>query len=123
MHCTPAGGAVGKGAARFPDRKGDRLQPQALAGVGALHRGRHLSAGSNWVENQIRPIAIAHNNWLFAGSLRTGRPAAAVMSLVHSAKLNGREPHACVDVMQRLPTQPASRTSELLPHRWHPARA
>ncbi len=83
-----------------------------------------LPVDNNWVENQIRPIAIGRNNWLFAGSLRAGKRAAAVMSLVHSAKLNGHEPHAYLkDVMQRLPTQPASRIGELLPHRWRPAGA
>ena len=83
-----------------------------------------LPADNNWVENQIRPIAIGRNNWLFAGSLRAGKRAAAVMSLVHSARLNGHEPHAYLkDVMQRLPTQPASRIGELLPHRWHPPQA
>ena len=39
-------------------------------------------------------IAIGRNNWLFAGSLRPGERAAAIMSLVHSARLNGHEPHA-----------------------------
>jgi len=83
-----------------------------------------LPADNNWVENQIRPIAIGRNNWLFAGSLRAGKRAAAIMSLVHSAKLNGHEPHAYLkDVMERLPTQPASRIGELLPHRWSPASA
>jgi transposase len=83
-----------------------------------------LPADNNWVENRIRPIAIGRNNWLFAGSLRAGKRAAAIMSLVHSAKLNGHEPHAYLkDVMQRLPTQPASRIGELLPHRWQPLQA
>jgi transposase len=41
------------------------------------------------------------------------------MSLLHSARLNGHEPHAYLrDVLERLPTQPASRAGELLPHRW-----
>jgi transposase len=80
-----------------------------------------LPADNNWVENQIRPIAIGRNNWLFAGSLRAGKRAAAIMSLVHSARLNGHDPHVYLkDVMQRLPTQPASRIGELLPHRWAP---
>jgi len=82
-----------------------------------------LPIDNNWVENQIRPIAIGRNNWLFAGSLRAGKRAAAVMSLVHSARLNGHEPHAYLrDVLERLPTQPASRIGELLPHRWQPTR-
>ncbi len=81
-----------------------------------------LPADNNWVENQIRPIAIGRNNWLFAESLRAGKRAAAVMSLVHSARLNGHEPYAYLkDVLERLPTQPASRVGELLPHRWRPA--
>ena len=78
-----------------------------------------LPADNNWVENQIRPIAIGRNNWLFAGSMRAGQRAAAVMSLVHSARLNGHDPYAYLkDVLERLPTQPASRVDELLPHRW-----
>ena len=77
-------------------------------------------ADNNWVDNQIRPIAIGRNNWLFAGSLRAGKRAAAVMSLVHSARLNGHDPYAYLkDVLDRLPAQPASRIGELLPHRWH----
>ena len=37
-----------------------------------------LPVDNNWIENQIRPIAIGRNNWLFAGSLRAGQRAAAV---------------------------------------------
>ena len=78
-----------------------------------------LPIDNNWVENQIRPIAIGRNNWLFAGSLRAGKRAAAVMSLVHSARLNGHDPYAYLsDVLERLPTQPASQVEDLLPHRW-----
>ncbi len=59
---------------------------------------------------------------MFAGSLRAGKRAAAVMSLVHSARLNGHDPYAYLkDVLERLPTHPASRVQELLPHRWQPA--
>lgn len=70
-------------------------------------------------ENRIRPIALGRHNWLFAGSLRAGKRAAAVMSLIHSAKLNGHDPYAYMrDVLTKLPTHPASRIEELLPHRW-----
>jgi transposase len=81
-----------------------------------------LPIDNNWVENRIRPIALGRQNWLFAGSLRAGKRAAAVMSLVHSAKLNGHDPYAYLrDVLERLPTHPASRIGELLAHRWRPA--
>lgn len=81
-----------------------------------------LPIDNNWVENRIRPIAIGRSNWLFAGSLRAGKRAAPIMSLIHSAKLNGLDPYAYIrDVLERLPTQPASRIEELLPHRWKPS--
>jgi hypothetical protein len=61
-----------------------------------------LPIDNNWVENQIRPIAIGRGNWLFAGSLRAGQRAAAVMSLVHSARMNGHDPYAYLkDVCKR----------------------
>jgi transposase len=83
-----------------------------------------LPISNNWVENQIRPIALGRANWLFAGSLRAGKRAAAVMSLVHSARINGHDPYAYLrDVLERLPTHPASRVTDLLPHRWQPAVA
>ena len=78
-----------------------------------------LPVDNNWIENQIRPIAIGRNNWLFAGSLRAGQRAAAVMTLIQSARLNGHDPYAYLkDVLARLPTQRVSLVHELLPHRW-----
>jgi transposase len=68
--------------------------------------GGRLPIDNNWVENQIRPIAISRGNWLFAGSLRASQRAAAVMSLIHSDKLNGHDPYAYLkDGLARLPAQ------------------
>ena len=85
---------------------------------------RYLDDGAvpidnNWVENQIRPWALGRSNWLFAGSLRSGQRAAAIMSLIQSAKINGHDPYAYLkDVLDRLPTQKCSEINELLPHHW-----
>jgi hypothetical protein len=69
-------------------------------------------------------LLLGRSNWLFAGSLRAGQRAAAIMSLVHSARINGHDPYAYLrDVLERLPTQPASRINELLPHHWQPDQA
>lgn len=58
-------------------------------------------------------------NWLFAGTLLAGQRAAAIMSLIQSAKLNGHDPYAYLkDILQRLPTQRACDIDELLPNRW-----
>ena len=71
----------------------------------------------------LRLCAAAHNrkNWLFAGSLRAGQRAASIMSLLHTARLNGHEPYRYLkDVLERLPTQPASALADLLPAHWAP---
>jgi len=74
---------------------------------------------NNHIEMQIRPVAIGRANWLFAGSLRAGKRAAAIMSLIQSAKLNGLNPYAYLrDVLERLPTHPDNRIDDLLPHNW-----
>ena len=78
-----------------------------------------LPIDNNWAENQIRPIAIGRKNWLFAGSLRAGQRAAAVMSLIQSARLNGHDPYVYLkDVLQRLTTHKNNLIVKLLPHRW-----
>lgn len=87
---------------------------------------RYLGDGAvpidnNQVENQIRPWALGRSNWLFAGSLRSGKRAAAIMSLIQSARMNGHDPYAYLkDVLIRLPTQRASGIRMLLPHNWLP---
>ena len=87
---------------------------------------RYLDDGAvpidnNWAENQIRPWALGRKNWLFAGSLRSGKRASAIMSLIQSARLNRHDPYAYLkDVLTRLPTQRASEIDQLLPHKWQP---
>jgi transposase len=67
-------------------------------------------------------VALGRNNWLFAESLRAGQRAAAVMSLVQSAKLNGHDPYRYLkDALERLLTQPSSRLADLLPKMWQGA--
>lgn len=80
-----------------------------------------LPADNNHLENRIRLVALGRSNWLSAGSHRTGQRAATIMSLIQPAKLNGHDPYRYLkDVLERLPTQPASRLEELLPHHWKP---
>jgi hypothetical protein len=77
---------------------------------------------NNHIENQMRPWAMGRKAWLFIGSQLAGERAAMVMSLLQSAKLNGRDPYTYLkDVLMRLPMLPNSRLEDLLPHRWRPA--
>lgn len=81
-----------------------------------------LPIDNNPVERSIRPIAVGRKNWLFAGSKAAGERAAAIMSLIATAKQNGHEPYAYLkDVLTRLPTHPDRRIAQLLPHTWLPA--
>lgn len=76
----------------------------------------NLPIDNNPVENAIRPITLGRRNWLFTGSERAGRRAAAIQSLLATAKLNGLEPLAWLkDTLEKLPTWPYSRIDELLP--------
>ena len=78
----------------------------------------NLPIDNNPVENSIRPIALGKKNWLFAGSERAGRRAAAIQSLLGTAKLNGLEPVAWLTgVLEKLPTWKNNRLEELLPLR------
>jgi transposase len=77
-----------------------------------------LPIDNNPVENAIRPIAIGKKNWLFAGSERAGKRAAAIQSLLGTARLNGLDPAAWLrDTLEKLPAWPNSRIDELLPLR------
>ena len=72
---------------------------------------------NNHVQNLMRPWAIGFKAWWFVGSELVEQRAAVVMSLVHSAKLNGPDPWSCLkNLMERLPTHLNSRIEELLPH-------
>jgi transposase len=76
----------------------------------------HLPIDNNPVENCIRPIALGKKNWLFAGSERAGKRAAAIQTLLGTAKLNGINPADWLrDTLEKLPTWPNRRIDELLP--------
>ena len=81
----------------------------------------HYPIDNNPVENAIRPIALGRKNWLFAGSEAAGRRAAAIQSLLETARANGIEPLAWLtDTLEKLPTWPYRRLDELLPLKMRP---
>jgi transposase len=78
---------------------------------------------NNAAERAVRGIALGRKSWLFAGSDRGGDRAAAMYSLIYTAKLNGVDPRAWLaDVLARIADLPASRLHELLPWNWRKAR-
>jgi transposase len=76
-----------------------------------------LEADNNIAENAIRGIALGRRNWLFAGSHAGGERAAAMYSILQTAKLNGVNPEAYLtDTLARIAAgHPISRIAELMP--------
>jgi transposase len=82
-----------------------------------------LEIDNNAAERAIRAIALGRKNWLFAGSHAGGERAAAMYTLIETAKLNGIDPEGWLrDVLERLATHPARLVADLLPWRWAAAR-
>ncbi len=78
-----------------------------------------LEIDNNAAERSIRPLALGRKNYLFAGSDKGGERAAAVYSLIETAKLNSIDPEAYLrDVLSRIADHPINRIGELLPWNW-----
>ena len=71
-----------------------------------------------------RAIAIGRRAWLFAGSDRGGERAAAMFTLIETAKLNGVDPQGWLaDVLRRINDHPAAKLHELMPWHWKKSEA
>src|SRR6266850_1910992 len=83
-----------------------------------LEDGR-VCLSNNAAERGLRGIALGRKSWLFCGSDRGGQRAAAMYSLIVTAKMNGVDPQAWLsDVLSRIAAHPAHRLDELLPWNW-----
>jgi transposase len=88
-----------------------------------LDDGR-ICLSNNAAERALRGIALGRKSWLFAGSDRGGQRAAAIYSLIVTAKLNNVDPQAWLaDVLARIADHPAHSIDQLLPWNWRPRSA
>ena len=75
-----------------------------------------IEIDNNAAERALRAVALGRKNYLFAGSDAGGERAAAIYSLIGTAKLNGLDPEAYLrDVLERINEHPINRIAELLP--------
>jgi transposase len=82
-----------------------------------------LHIDNNISERTLKLIGMGRLNWLFLGSDNGGKTAAVLFSFTATCKYLGIDAFAYLrDVFERLPTHPAERLEELLPHRWQAAR-
>ena len=83
-----------------------------------LDDGR-ICLSNNAAERALRGIALGRKSWLFAGSDRGGERAAAMYSLIVTAKLNHVDPQAWLgDVLARIADHPVQKLDALLPWNW-----
>ena len=83
-----------------------------------------ICLSNNAAERALRGIALGRKSWLFAGSDRGGQRAAAIYSLIVTAKLNNVDPQAWLaDVLARIADHPAHTINQLLPWNWQPRSA
>jgi transposase len=91
----------------------------ALSRWAALTRYRddgRLEIDNNAAERSLRACALGRKNWLFAGSDAGGERAAAIYTLLGTAKLNGLDPEAYLrHVLERIAEHPINRIDALLP--------
>ena len=75
-----------------------------------------IEIDNNSAERALRTVALGRKNYLFAGSNAGGERAAAIYSLIGTAKLNRIDPEAYLaDVLARIADHPINRIEELLP--------
>ena len=80
-----------------------------------------LQIDNNYMERQIRTVAVGRRNYLFAGSHRGGQRAAIIYSLLGTCKLQGIDPSAWLDdVLRRITIEPKENLAALLPQFWKP---
>ena len=74
---------------------------------------------NNAAERALRKVALGRKSWLFCGSDRGGARAAAMYTLLGTARLNDVDPQPWLaDVLGRIADHPAHRIDELLPWNW-----
>lgn len=77
-----------------------------------------LEIDNNAAERALRAVALGRKNYLFAGADSGGERAAAIYSLIGSAKLNGLDPEAYLrHVLERIADHPVKAIDDLLPWR------
>ena len=122
------------GLAAFLDSSLPKLSGKGeLAGAMRYARGRwealtrylddgRLEISNNAAERAIRPLALGRKNYMFAGSDAGGERAAAIYTLVETAKLNGLNPEAYLRaILNDIADHPINRVGDLLP--WNTTKA
>jgi len=95
------------------ERKIGELKSVALISVAKLR------IVGNWAYLRVCGAPHTRKNWLFAGSDAGGKTAAVLYTITQTCKRHQIDPFEYLrDVLARIPSHPADRLAELVPHRW-----
>ncbi len=85
-------------------------------GLTLILRNGRACIDNSAAERAIRPLTLGRRNWTFAGSDAGDERAAAIYSLIETAKINGLDPEAYLRrVIERIADHPVNRVAALLP--------
>lgn len=103
-------------SAKTPLAKACRYSLKRWAALTRYVDDGHLEIDNGAAERALRGVALGRRNYLFLGSDAGAQRAAAIYSLIGTAKLNGIEPEAYLRyVLERIADYPVNRVAELLP--------
>jgi len=103
-------------AAQVRSGRGDRLCALALAALVRYTDDGRIEIDNNGAERTLRVVVLGRNNYLFAGSDSGGERAAAICTLIGTAKLNGIDPEPYLrSVLAHIADHPINRIQKLLP--------
>src|SRR5467141_3636539 len=95
---------------------GDSLCARTMGSADGYCDDGHLEIDNNAAERALRAVALGRKNYLFAGSDTGGERAAAIYSLIGTAKLNSLDPEFYLrNVLSRIADHPINHIEELLP--------
>jgi len=80
-----------------------------------IHKAIKLEIDNNFIENQIRPVALGRKNWLFSGSHENAQRLAMIYSIIGTCKANGINPMSYFKVMLEKIPDPNYKIEDLLP--------
>lgn len=103
-----------QGAANSPRRF--RYALARWDGLTNVLRDGRVCLDNSAAERAMGPVAIGRRNWTFAGSDAGGARAAAIYSLIETAKINGIDPEDYLRrMLDRIADHPVSKVADLLP--------
>jgi transposase len=113
--------SLGKLSAKSETTKAIRYMLERWQALTRYVDDGRIEIDNNIAERALRTVALGRKNWLHCGSDTGGERAAAMYSLIGSAKMSGIDPFVYLrHVLTHIADHPIKRITEMLP--WNVAQ-